>query len=500
MPFEAAPLSTCDVDSLPILIPQHSMGCGSSVPPLGDDLYAALNDASLTDVMESDVSQMQDLLPLQPYGSVGLLEIADEFEGINGPGQGSIERGTCSTAGPLVHDGKFDEPQMDLGASDCAWNDPGAMDAFGMGPSSRMNNSSILIRSSNDFENGGNENVHPMVPVQTQKPWMDSEEGDDSVRMLPKTPMAGTAHPLGENWDMLVQSTKEGSDDDGSALDDTAKKSKSLRGMRHVPLAVALLNLQCLQAGAALCYQASWQGCPSGAWCSMSPGHFGMCDTSAVVPGPGAYLPEELEALGIRTEDGSWMDIPLPEAAAALAESVKGKSLEEARVAPVETSQGVNKPAVRQSTRRRMRRKVDDDDGYDFGSSDDDSVNPTGPESMEIRQSSRLSRASSKKQIAPVTTRSKRASAQRSYVNIAAQQQKNRRGGRVPSRRAPQVWIKGEVRDPRTGMMISDVPPGVFCTQCTATTTPVWRAGPFGHKTLCNACGVRWMKVDPKKK
>lgn len=382
----------------------------------------------------------------------------------------------------------------------CCRNDPGAMDAFGMGPSSRMNNSSILIRSSNDFENGGNENVHPMVPVQTQKPWMDSEEGDDSVRMLPKTPIAGTAHPLGENWDMLVQSTKDVSDDDGSALDDTAKKSKSLRGMRHVPLAVALLNLQCLQAGAALCYQASWQGCPSGAWCSMSPGHFGMCDTSAVVPGPGAYLPEELEALGIRTEDGSWMDIPLPEAAAALAESVKGKSLEEARVAPVETSQGVNKPAVRQSTRRRMRRKVDDDDGYDFGSSDDDSVNPTGPESMEIRQSSRLSRASSKKQIAPVTTRSKRASAQRSYVNIAAQQQKNRRGGRVPSRRAPQVWIKGEVRDPRTGMMISDVPPGVFCTQCTATTTPVWRAGPFGHKTLCNACGVRWMKVDPKKK
>lgn len=25
--------------------------------------------------------------------------------------------------------------------------------------------------------------------------------------------------------------------------------------------------------------------------------------------------------------------------------------------------------------------------------------------------------------------------------------------------------------------------------------TPVWRAGPHGPKTLCNACGVRWMKV-----
>lgn len=26
-------------------------------------------------------------------------------------------------------------------------------------------------------------------------------------------------------------------------------------------------------------------------------------------------------------------------------------------------------------------------------------------------------------------------------------------------------------------------------------TTPVWRAGPHGPKTLCNACGVRYMKV-----
>ena len=25
--------------------------------------------------------------------------------------------------------------------------------------------------------------------------------------------------------------------------------------------------------------------------------------------------------------------------------------------------------------------------------------------------------------------------------------------------------------------------------------TPVWRAGPLGPKTLCNACGVRYMKV-----
>ncbi|GJP52686.1 hypothetical protein CLOM_g11779 [Closterium sp. NIES-68] len=30
------------------------------------------------------------------------------------------------------------------------------------------------------------------------------------------------------------------------------------------------------------------------------------------------------------------------------------------------------------------------------------------------------------------------------------------------------------------------------CTHCSSTTTPQWRAGPLGPKTLCNACGVRF--------
>lgn len=33
------------------------------------------------------------------------------------------------------------------------------------------------------------------------------------------------------------------------------------------------------------------------------------------------------------------------------------------------------------------------------------------------------------------------------------------------------------------------------CTACSKQATPVWRAGPHGPKTLCNACGVRWMKT-----
>ncbi|GAX85790.1 hypothetical protein CEUSTIGMA_g13205.t1 [Chlamydomonas eustigma] len=42
-------------------------------------------------------------------------------------------------------------------------------------------------------------------------------------------------------------------------------------------------------------------------------------------------------------------------------------------------------------------------------------------------------------------------------------------------------------------------PNGIACTSCGAKVTPVWRAGPQGPKTLCNACGVRYMKVAKKK-
>ena len=42
------------------------------------------------------------------------------------------------------------------------------------------------------------------------------------------------------------------------------------------------------------------------------------------------------------------------------------------------------------------------------------------------------------------------------------------------------------------------------CTEFASTcacrqVTPVWRAGPYGPKTLCNACGVRYMKQVKKK-
>ncbi|CAL9110357.1 unnamed protein product [Musa acuminata var. zebrina] len=32
------------------------------------------------------------------------------------------------------------------------------------------------------------------------------------------------------------------------------------------------------------------------------------------------------------------------------------------------------------------------------------------------------------------------------------------------------------------------------CADCRTTTTPLWRAGPSGPKSLCNACGIRYRK------
>jgi hypothetical protein len=35
---------------------------------------------------------------------------------------------------------------------------------------------------------------------------------------------------------------------------------------------------------------------------------------------------------------------------------------------------------------------------------------------------------------------------------------------------------------------------GLRCISCSTHDTPLWRAGPTGAKTLCNACGVKWKK------
>ncbi|KAF2598998.1 hypothetical protein F2Q68_00012175 [Brassica cretica] len=32
------------------------------------------------------------------------------------------------------------------------------------------------------------------------------------------------------------------------------------------------------------------------------------------------------------------------------------------------------------------------------------------------------------------------------------------------------------------------------CSDCRTTKTPMWRGGPSGPKSLCNACGIRFMR------
>ncbi|CAL4894908.1 unnamed protein product [Urochloa decumbens] len=39
-------------------------------------------------------------------------------------------------------------------------------------------------------------------------------------------------------------------------------------------------------------------------------------------------------------------------------------------------------------------------------------------------------------------------------------------------------------------------PPGRRCANCDTTSTPLWRNGPRGPKSLCNACGIRYKKEE----
>ncbi|XP_044491280.1 GATA transcription factor 15-like [Mangifera indica] len=49
--------------------------------------------------------------------------------------------------------------------------------------------------------------------------------------------------------------------------------------------------------------------------------------------------------------------------------------------------------------------------------------------------------------------------------------------------------------------VLNSSPPSVFskmkksCIDCHTTTTPLWRGGPAGPRSLCNACGIRYRKT-----
>lgn len=63
----------------------------------------------------------------------------------------------------------------------------------------------------------------------------------------------------------------------------------------------------------------------------------------------------------------------------------------------------------------------------------------------------------------------------------------------------PQVNARSKKRSAPSMKSPAPNPNGHSCTQCGTQSTPVWRAGPHGPKTLCNACGVRYMKVAKKR-
>ncbi|KAK9201919.1 hypothetical protein WN944_017128 [Citrus x changshan-huyou] len=52
--------------------------------------------------------------------------------------------------------------------------------------------------------------------------------------------------------------------------------------------------------------------------------------------------------------------------------------------------------------------------------------------------------------------------------------------------------------------MMKSSPAGTFnemkksCTDCHTTRTPLWRGGPAGPRSLCNACGIRYRKTKKR--
>ena len=49
-------------------------------------------------------------------------------------------------------------------------------------------------------------------------------------------------------------------------------------------------------------------------------------------------------------------------------------------------------------------------------------------------------------------------------------------------------------RGPKKTVLVS----GGICRDCGTSETTLWRGGPTGEKSLCNACGIRWKRQNGK--
>ena len=328
---------------------------------------------------------------------------------------------------------------------------------------------------------------------------------------------------------------------------------------RSAPLAAALHNADCIRTGIKSPWVGGWTGCRVGPWCNIEPGHTGACNTRATIPGLSAYLPEELAAVGLQAVVELTAPLPPPAAAAALAAATAAakaamqvagghasnnggcdgglkRKAEPVSAAPVAASseggsltasdnhsnngdeavQQELKPATRTSKRKKAIATENEalNEVLDSAGTDNEAVSEEHKSSMTGEAKLRV--------VAPTPRKGRgrgrkaRAAPAAATMHVESVAAKDGAGAedlgssgaavltvekpahRPMGRRAPQQWISGEALDPRSGKKVTVVPPATFCTQCSATSTPVWRAGPFGHKTLCNACGVRWMKVAPR--
>jgi hypothetical protein len=62
------------------------------------------------------------------------------------------------------------------------------------------------------------------------------------------------------------------------------------------------------------------------------------------------------------------------------------------------------------------------------------------------------------------------------------------------------TWGLGAVCSEATqALVVASQANGRACAHCGSRETPMWRDGPVGPKTLCNACGIRWRqgKLNP---
>jgi len=248
-----------------------------------------------------------------------------------------------------------------------------------------------------------------------------------------------------------------------------------------ISFAVALRNAERVKAGRGPAAGAAWRGCGAAPWCNRGGGHAGPCNTRATIPGLAAYSDDELTRAGVAAGDF----VPPPARGGA-----RGPSTPAAKRARSEGLDDGRSSAAADTVAALPPLAAADDSSVEGGSGAGSplraaTASPSPPRAGAWPAAAAPSPAAA----AP----SPAAPAPPVSVPTPAPPPKKRAGGRKDARGRRTGGAPGAARP--TGV----VAPGQQCTQCGTQATPVWRAGPAGPKTLCNACGVRYMKQGKKR-